>query len=265
MKRLLLIGLFNLFCIHSIELSADNNITNNFQIIFSDNVTLTGGPNDLGPTGDLKFIYTNPSDTSKIKIDWEIYVNGAPGEKTTVRTDPKNLRIDTLKVSYIQGNAFKYGIGLELLGNIGGEKIQNELHNLAGDSHIPAKYSGDTKMTPTINLEYTSVFFEKNIDIYSYLNLPVILKNGIVEFQILLSHTFKNIFDLNIDTSIGLNLDCKKYPDLPAFKGYPLRDFNVCTPETLLSLGYENFTFFIETPLMNNDIQNSIMGFSYKF
>ena len=236
-----------------------------YQIIFSDNVTNTGGPNDLGPTGNLIFSYTDPSNTYKINFDWEIYVNGSPDDGIVNRTDPANTRIDALRISYIQGEVLKYGAGIEILGNLGGELIQNKLHKLVGDAYIPATYSNYTKATPTINLEYTNDFLSKNVHIYSSIRLPLISKYGILDFQLAASHTFKNLNQTDISTTIGVNMDCKKYPDLPEFKGYPIRDFQVCTPETKLLLAYKNFTFFWEIPLMNTNVQNSFLGLGYQF
>jgi len=236
-----------------------------YQIIFSDNVTLTGGPNDLGPTGNLKFIYTNPFDESKISFDWEIYVNGPPEEKVVGRTNPGNYRIDALRMFYMKGETFMYGAGIEILGNLGGKSVQNNIHELVGDSYIPATYTDGTHVTPTLNLEYTHIFWEGNIDLFASLRLPFIIKNGILDFQLHASHTFTNIYQTGIATTIGINMDCKKYPDLISFSGYPLRDFNICTPESILAVSYNDFTFFWEIPLSNNDVQNSIMGFSYHF
>ncbi len=54
-----------------------------------------------------------------------------------------------------------------------------------------------------------------------------------------------NINDWALHTGIGIGVDCTRYPDLPEFKGYPMRDFQVCTPETKLSLVYKNFHFLL--------------------
>jgi len=259
-KLLSLVYIFTFFAVADETIATENN----FLIIFSDNVTMTGGSNDLGPTGNLKIIYTDPSDSYKINFDWEIYVNGATEDEVS-RRNPDNYRIDALRIFYIQGDHFKYGGGLELLGNLGGKTIQNNIHDIAGDAYIPATYQGGLKITPTINLEYTNNIFNNYIDIYSSLRFPIIIDHGIIDFQASASHTFTNIYQTNIDSSLGLNLDCKKYPDLAAFSGYPLGDFNICTPETILTIRYNNFSFFWEAPLINNNIQNSYLGISYRF
>ena len=227
----------------------------NYNIRFSDNVTQTGGPNDLGPTGKLSFKYNDPKKNYKLKSSWEIYVNNNPQLKTIAgRTNPNNLRIDALRIAYLQkGEHFNYGTGIEILGKLGGKSIQNNIHKLVGDSYIPANYFHSTyNITPTLDLEYSNrLFFNGLVKIYTSLKLPLITQNGIIEFKTEASHTFNNLYSTNIHMTIGLNLDCKKYPNIPAFSGYPQRDFKVCTPNNILSIGYNHFDFFWEIPLIN--------------
>jgi hypothetical protein len=240
--------------------------SSNFQILFMDNVTLTGGPNDLGSTGRLNLTYNNPAKNYKLNVDWELFVNGDPKDDTTTRTNPDNLRIDALRVSYIQGDEhFKYGAGIEILGNLGGKSFQNNIHDIVGDSYIPAKYLSDTRVTPTINLEYKNSYWNNNIDFYTSLRMPIVTKNGIVDFQMSGMYVKKDIYQTKVDGGLGLNLDCKWYPDMPEFSGYPLRDFNTCTPQGLVTIGYAGFAFYWQIPLVNGSVQNSNMGISYRF
>ena len=255
------ISIFSLSLLH-----ADINNTKNFELTLSDNVTLTGGPNDLGPTGHFLLSYTDPDERYKLLFDWEIYVNGAPDAGVVTRTDPDNLRIDALRLSYMKvSSRFQYGLGIEILGELGGKAVQNTLHEAVGDAYVPAQYASATRATPTLNLAYRESVYHNLIDLYSTLRLPIIFKNGIIDFRASASHTFKALYFQELDATLGLNMDCKQYPDLPAFSGYPLRDFNTCTPEAQLSLNYGSFTFFWEAPLANNDIQNSYMGIRYRF
>jgi len=235
-----------------------------YQIITSNNTTLTGGPNDLGPTGCLEFIYKHPDDHYQISIKGEIFVNGDPKEQTTTRTNPDNMRIDALSMYYIQGEKFKYGAGFDILGDLGGDTVQNTIHKIIGDPHIPAQYSGVDKFTPTLNFEYKTKI-NHHILFSSTGKLPLIIENGILKIDAMINYTSDDLYDWDLYTGIGIGVDCTRYPDLPAFKGYPIRDFQVCTPETKLSLEYKNFTFFGEIPLMNNNVQNSVLGLAYKF
>lgn len=237
-----------------------------FQIILADNITLTGGPNDLGPTGEIRGSYTDPLNHYKVNIGWELYVNGDPKDHIVSRTNPDNLRIDALRLSYIQGDEhFKYGAGIEILGDLGGKSFQNSIHDLVGDSNIPANYLSGYRVTPTLNAEYLAAYWDQYIDIYASLKLPIITQKGIIDIQVMASHTKKDIYHSGINAGIGLNIDCKKYPNIPEFSGYPLRDFKVCTPEGVVNISYKGFQFFWEIPIINNNIQNSIMGLSYKF
>jgi len=266
MKRILInTGLLYLLSV-SPSFSTETETDKRFQIFLSDNITLTGGPNDLGPTGEIRASYTDPDMHYKINIGWELYVNGDPKDHTTSRTNPDNLRIDALRVSYIQGDIhFKYGAGIEILGDLGGKSFQNNIHDLVGDSYIPADYLSGYRVTPTLNAEYQSTFWDQYIDIYTALKFPILTHKGIIDLQMMASHTEKDIYHSGINAGIGLNIDCKKYPDIPEFSGYPIRDFKVCTPESILTLGYGGFQFFWEIPLVNGNIQNSIMGLSYRF
>ena len=260
--------LFNITLTYLFSISSSFGIDtqDSFQILLSDNVTLTGGPNDLGPTGEVKFIYANLVKNYTLNVDWELYVNGDPKDKTTSRTNPDNLRIDALRFYYMQGNSyFKYGAGIEILGNLGGKSFQNNIHDLVGDSYIPANYLSGYSFTPTFNAKYRTTYWNQFIDMYTTLKLPIILDKGIFDFQIMVSHTEKDVYHSGINTGIGLNLDCKRYPDFIEFSGYPIRDFKVCTPESIITVEYRGFQFFWEIPLINNNIQNSIMGISYKF
>ena len=236
-----------------------------YQIIFSDNTEFTGGPNDIGPTGALEFIYTHPDNYYKISIKSEAFVNGDPIKETTTRTKPDNMRIDSLSMYYIRGETFKYGAGFEILGNMGGKDIQNTLHYITNNPDISAKYSGINKFTPTLNFDYKTKIFNHHMHYFSSGKIPIIFESGILKLDAMLHYTSDNINDWALHTGIGIGVDCTRYPDLPEFKGYPMRDFQVCTPETKLSLVYKNFTFYWEIPLMNNDVQNSFLGLGYQF
>ncbi len=237
-----------------------------FLIVFSDNVTLTGGPNDMGPTGELRFAYTDPDDRYRIDLDWELYVNSDPMKPISDRGDPDNIRTDALRLSFLQGDArFKYGIGIEILGDLGGKTFQNNIHDLAGDRYIPADYLSGYKVTPTLNAAYRDTYRDGWIDLYAELRFPLVVKHGIIDLRITASHTEKDLFGLGMDAGLGVNLDCSRYPDSPEFSGYPLRDFKVCTPQSIVTLGYGSFSFFWEIPLINSDVQNSVMGIRYGF
>lgn len=236
-----------------------------YQIITSNNGTLTGGPNDLGPTGDLEFIYINKKDEYKYIIHWELYINGDPNDFTTTRTNPNNNRIDRLYLTYLKGKNIKYGLGVELLGNLGGSRVQNFIHRVARDSYIPAQYSSSLRATPTINLEYNETLSEYNVDIQHSFKFPLIVNNGIIELSTNFFYDYYNLDDYSIDSQIGFGVECNIYPNIVAFSGYPLRDFMTCTPATTLNLTYEDIIIYLKVPLLNSNVQNSIIAVGYRF
>lgn len=246
---------------------AEDNHTKPYHIIFSDNSAILGtdGPNDLGQTGDLELIYTDPDDEYMFFIKAELFVNGDPKDLTTTRTNPDNLRTDVLSMYYVQGGKFKVGFGFMIIGDIGGDHVQNVIHQISNNPHIPAYYTNTNKFTPTLNFEYHT-FIHDHVDFYSRLKWPIIVRNGIVEFDSRFEYSrYDTIYDLDVDTSISIGLDCSIYPDIPEFNGYPIRDFQVCIPESKFSFEYESFDVFWRIPLANLKVQNSILGIGYKF
>jgi len=236
-----------------------------FKIIFTDNTAATGGPNDLGQTGDLEFIYTSPENNYKFSMKGEVFVNLYPGDNNVTRENPNNARIDLFSAYFVQGADFKYGFGVEILGNLGGGPIQNFIHKLTSNPHIPAKYFGHTHATPTMNYEYTASIFNDRIDFVSTGKIPFIYRYGIFKLDAMMTYTSSDLYETGIGGGMGLGFNCTRYPSMLAFKGYPLGDYQVCTPETKLSLKYKKFDFFWEIPLMNTNVQNSVLGISYSF
>ena len=47
---------------------------------------------------------------------------------------------------------------------------------------------------------------------------------------------------MNIDAGMGLDFDCRLYPNTIAFKGYPLNLYQVCTLETKIFLSYKGLS-----------------------
>ena len=252
-----------LFLILSISLPAAEDIK--YQIIFTDNTAATGGPNDMGQTGDLEFIYSDPDDRYKFSAKGELFVNTRPHDSNVTRENPNNIRLDVLSVYFIQGDAFKYGLGFELLGNLGGDSIQNAIHYITNNPKILARYSGDRRSTPTLNFEYRATLFHDKVNFLSTGKIPFIAKNGITTFDAMFTYTRHDLYNWNMDAGFGLGFDCTKYPNMIAFKGSPIGEYQVCTPESKLSVQYHQFDFFWEIPLMNNTVQNSVLGISYKF
>ena len=266
MGNIIKVIFFLLLLLGENSIAKDDN-TKPYHIIFSDNSAILGtdGPNDLGQTGDLEVIYTDPNDKYMFFIKAELFVNGDPKDITTTRINPDNLRTDVLSMYYVQGGKFKVGFGFMIIGNMGGDHIQNIIHQISSNPHIPAYYTDTNKFTPTLNFEYHS-FINDNVDFYSRLKWPIIVKNGIVEFDSRFEYSrHDNIYDLDVGTSISIGLDCSIYPDIPEFNGYPIRDFQVCVPESKFSLEYENFDIFWRIPLANLKVQNSVLGIGYKF
>lgn len=261
MQRILIL----LFVSAATLLLANGESENRFQVIFTDNTAATGGPNDIGQTGDLELIYNDPDDHYKVSIKAELFVNGDPDKPTTERTDPNNIRTDLLSVYFIQGNSFKYGMGFEILGDLGGGPVQNLIHDMTHNPHIPAKYIGRRKATPTLNFEYRTTLIGSNLRFVSKGKLPFLPEYGVTEFDAMAFYDKKNLYTLNIDAGMGLGFDCRLYPNTIAFKGYPLNLYQVCTPETKFFLSYKDFHLFWEIPLMNMHVQNSILGISYAF
>ncbi|MEA1953234.1 MAG: hypothetical protein U9O24_02445 [Campylobacterota bacterium] len=260
-KFLILFSLIN-----TITLVSDDNITDTkYEILHTNNLTSDSGPNDLGPTGDLQFIYTNLSKNYNINIKWELFVNGDPKDTTTISTNPNNIRIDALHLSYIQGEKLKYGGGIQILGNLGGATVQNLIHNIAKESKIPENYPSGYTITPTINFEYKNFFFEENVQLFIKGDVPIIFKNGIIELYTIVNLISNDIYDTGINSELGLAIDCKIYPDMPEFSGYPIRDFKTCTPKIKSLIEYKNIYLFLDLPLINRDIQNSVLGLGYKF
>lgn len=249
----------------TVILTANEASDTKYNIIHTNNGTTTGGPNDLGPTGDLQFIYTEPEENYIINLKWELFLNSNPNDQTTVRTNPDNIRTDALHISYIQGENLKLGGGFQILGDLGGATVQNFIHDIVGDVEIPENYPSGYKFTPTVNFQYENLFFEDNIQLFIKGEVPIIFKDGIMEFYTLVNYTSKDIYQTEINGDIGLAMDCKIYPDLPEFSGYPIKDFQTCTPELKLLIEYKNISFFWELPLMNRDVQNSVFGLGYKF
>ena len=244
----------------------EESLSGKIDIIFTDNSSVTGGPNDMGETGDLTLTYTDPENRYKLSAKGELYVNTMPGDTNVTRTNPNNLRIDVLSFSFIQGGAFKYGLGFELLGDFGGDHIQNSIHDLTHNPHIPAQYVSGTHSTLTVNFEYRTKLFNDAFDLLATGKIPLIMQNGIAELNAMMTYTSHyTVYHQNIDAAIGLGLECTHYPDLPVFKGYPTADYQACTPQTRLSAHYEAFEVFWEIPLMNNDVENSVLGIRYRF
>jgi len=237
----------------------------NFQLIFTDNTAATGGPNDMAQTGDLEFSYTHPEKHYKISIKEEIFVNTFPGDNNVTRENPNNIRADILSLYFIQGEAFKYGLGVEVVGHLGGATVQNFLHKVSGNPHIPAQYYTRNKVTPTFNFQYYASVFNDNFDFYSTGKLALNAEYGLTTFDAMLRYTKYNVKEWPVDAALALGFDCTKYPNNIAFKGHPIVDYQVCTPQSKFSLQYKDFNFFWKIPLMNNQVQNSILGISYVF
>jgi len=236
-----------------------------FHIIVTNNATMTGGPNDMGPTGDFEMIYENPNKEYKINVKWEIFLNGDPNEKIATRTDLNNTRIDALDISYVEGEKLKYGAGIEILGNLCGAEVQNFIHRLVADAHIPAKYNAGYRVSPTFTIEYNNIFFDGKVNFHYRLKMPIVIQNGIFEFYTISTYVNNDIYETGIDLGVGMAVDCIVYPDIPEFSGYPIRYFKTCTPETKLTIAYGDMYLFWELPLINRDIQNSIFGLGYRF
>ena len=237
----------------------------NYKFIFTDNTAATGGPNDMGQTGDLEFIYNDPDGRYKFSAKGELFVNTRPNDNNVTRENPNNLRIDVLSVYFIQGDALKYGFGFELVGHLGGNTIQNTIHYITSNPEITAKYFGDNRSTPTFNYEYTATLFHDRVHFISTGKFPFMSSNGITKLDAMFTYTYQDLYDWNIDAGISLGYDCTKYPNMTVFKGLPTADYQTCTPETKLSIQYNHFDFFWEIPLMNNTVQNSVLGISYSF
>lgn len=259
-KYIYILGTIYAFFIYPVA-----NADTNYEILHTNNGTTTGGPNDLGPTGDLQFFYTDPEENYKINVKWESFINGDPKDETVTRVNPDNLRIDALHISYIQGENFKYGGGFQILGDLGGGAVQNAIHDMVGDVEISENYPSDYTFTPTINFEYKNSFFDENIQLFIKGDVPILYQHGIVEFYAIANYVSKDIYQTGISGELGLAVDCKIYPDMPEFDGYPIRDFQTCTPELKSLIEYKNIYLFWELPLMNRDIENSVFGLGYKF
>ena len=262
MKNIRLLLLHTLLAFQILHAGTD---TNNYKIIFTDNTAVTGGPNDMGQTGDFEFIYTHPEKKYTISAKYELFVNTAPGDNNVTRENKDNLRTDLFSVYFVQGDAFKYGLGFEILGDLGGDTIQNTIHDLTSNPHIPAQYIDEYRVTPTVNYTYSSTLFENKIDFVSTGKLPLIFQNGIAKVDAMFTYTMEDLYDLGLNLGIGLGVDCTRYPDIPAFQGSPINEYQLCTPETRLTLMYGNFDIFWEIPLMNNTVQNSVLGIGYRF
>lgn len=267
MKLLFKLGISLLFlATNSTNLLASNDQKDiwGFEVIHSNNSNLTGGPNDLGPTGDVEFIMNKIDEDYKVILRAEAFVNGEPNLPTAHRSNTTNYRIDMLSIALLVGKELKYGIGFQDFGNYGGVHIQNFIHKTLNDIDIPAKYSGYDFFSPTLNFEYNYKFnnwVEANIEGY----LAMVPNRGISHYSYNVRFLEESLFDTDIEGSISIGSNCTVYPEMIEFEGYPINKFEPCFQESIISLGYRGVKVFWEIPLENQDIQNSILGISYKF
>lgn len=238
---------------------------NVWTIIHQNDWTSFWWQNDMWQsTGLLKVRYKK--ENYKIEAKWRWYVNWDPDDKLTTRTNPNNKRIDAFYISYIEWEKLKYWAWIEVLWNLWFADVQNWIHKVVWDSYIPAEYNPWYRITPTFNFEYNDKLFDDYLDLNIEWKLPLIPDNWIIEFSTMVSKTASDILDTWVNLWLWAWIDCKRYPNIPAFWGYPVKDYKTCTPETKLTIWYkENINIFMKVPLINNNIQNTQFWIEYNF
>lgn len=188
-----------------------------------------GSLNDVGNTFWLwwEVIYQIGDTALNIHASLEGYVTLEWQDKS--RTSLDNKRIDNLRFSidtqvletdYCSANAWAW---IQIFWDFGGYDIQNGIHDMISDSHIPAKYSESWySWTPTI-----TAAIECNTDINNYLSTSITYS---WEYPLIQSEWIQ---DENIEAAIEWTLgrysiallagiDSQYYPDTSVFSGYPL-------------------------------------------